>query len=86
MIHKGTDSTQGASVDRLKAVADNLTIDDARIEEILHTHLRLPEEYWTRFNYHDVYLTGTDAVTYGMADEIAEFSPPAGAKVLNARG
>lgn len=86
MIHKGTNSTQGASVDRLKAVAANLTIDDARIEEILRAHLRLPEELWIQFNYHDVYLTGADAVAYGMADEIGEFSPPPGARVLNALG
>ena len=86
MIHKSTNSTQGAGVDRLKAVTANLTIDDARVEEILRTHLRLPEDLWTQFGYHDVYLTGIDAVAYGMADEIGEFSPPAGAKVLNALG
>jgi ATP-dependent Clp protease protease subunit len=86
MIHKSTNTTQGAGVDRLKAVTANLTIDDTRVEEILRAHLRLPEELWTQFSYHDVYLTGTDAVAYGMADEIGEFSPPMGAKVLNALG
>jgi ATP-dependent protease ClpP protease subunit len=86
MIHKATNSANGAGVDKLKAVADNLAIDDARIEDILRAHLRLPEELWTQFRYHDVYLTGTDAVSYGMADEIGEFSPPTGVKVLNALG
>ena len=86
MIHKSTNTTNGAGVDRLKAVTANLTVDDARVEEILRAHLRLPDEYWTQFNNHDVYLTGTDAVAYGMADEIGEFSPPLGAKVLNALG
>ncbi len=86
MIHKASYSPQGAGVDRLKAVAANLTIDDTRIEEILRAHLRLPDELWTQFQYHDVYLTGTDAVSYGMADDIGEFSPPAGARVLNALG
>jgi ATP-dependent Clp protease, protease subunit len=86
MIHKSTNTTERAGVDRLKSVAANLTIDDARVEEILRRHLRLSEELWTQFRYHDVYFTGTDAVTYGIADEIAEFSPPSGAKVLNALG
>jgi ATP-dependent protease ClpP protease subunit len=86
MIHKSTNTTNGAGVDRLKAVTANLTIDDARVEEILRAHLRLPDELWIQFSYHDVYLTGTDAVAYGMADEIGEFSPPVGAKVLNALG
>jgi len=87
MIHKGTNpTTVGASVERLKAVTANLAIDDNRIEEILRAHLKLPTELWTQFDYHDVYLTGTDAVKYGLADEIAEFSPPAGVKILNALG
>ena len=68
MIHKATNSPNGAGVDKLKVVADNLAIDDGRIEDILRAHLRLPEELWTQFRYHDVYLTGIDAVTYGMAE------------------
>jgi ATP-dependent Clp protease, protease subunit len=84
MIHKAINSSNGAGVDKLKAVADNLAIDDTRIEEILRTHLRLPEELWTQFRFHDVYLTGKDAVMYGMADEICEFAPPPGINVLNA--
>jgi ATP-dependent protease ClpP protease subunit len=86
MIHKAINSPNGAGVDKLKAVAANLAIDDARMEEILRAHLRLPEDLWTQFRFHDVYLTGSDAVTYGMAEEIGEFSPPAGTKVLNALG
>ena len=86
MIHKSTNTTNGAGVDRLKAVTANLATDDARVEEILRAHLRLPDELWIQFGYHDVYLTGTDAVAYGMADEISEFSPPVGARVLNALG
>ena len=86
MIHKSTYNPNAAGVDKLKAVADNLAIDDVRVEEILRKHLRLPDELWTQFRFHDVYLNGTDAVAYGMADEVAEFSPPAGTKVLNALG
>jgi ATP-dependent protease ClpP protease subunit len=86
MIHKAINSPDGAGVDKLKAVAANLAIDDTRMEEILRTHLKLPEDLWTQFRFHDVYLTGSDAVAYGMADEIGEFSPPAGVKVLNALG
>ena len=50
MIHKGISSaTGGAGVERLKAAAANLTVDDDRIEGILRTHLRLPEELWVQF-------------------------------------
>jgi ATP-dependent protease ClpP protease subunit len=86
MIHKAANTPNGAGADKLKALAGNLAIDDARIEDILRTHLSLPDELWTQFRFHDVYLTGVDAVTYGMASEIGEFSPPVGVKVLNALG
>jgi ATP-dependent Clp protease protease subunit len=86
MIHKGANKPDAAGAGKLKAIAENLAMDDARIDEILRTHLRLPEELWTQFNYHDVFLSGADAVKYGMADEVAEFSPPVGIKVLNALG
>jgi ATP-dependent Clp protease, protease subunit len=86
MIHKGANNPDSSGAGKLKAVAANLSMDDARIEAILRAHLSLPEELWTQFNYHDVFLSGTDAVKYGMADEIAEFSPPVGEKVKNALG
>ena len=86
MIHKSTYNPNASGADKLKAVADNLAIDDIRVEEILRNHLRLPDELWTQFRFHDVYLNGTDAVAYGMADEIGEFSPPPGIRVLNALG
>jgi ATP-dependent Clp protease protease subunit len=86
MIHKGSNSPNGAGAGKLKAVAANLGMDDARIESILRDKLRLPEDLWTQFLYHDVFLSGDDAVKYGMADEIGEFSPPAGQSILNALG
>lgn len=86
MIHKGTNNPNASGAGKLKALAGNLALEDARIETILRDHLSLPEELWTQFNYHDVFLSGEDAVRYGMADEVAEFSPPAGTKVLNALG
>jgi ATP-dependent Clp protease protease subunit len=86
MIHKASSNPNASGVGKLKAVANNLDLDDARVEAILRAHLSLPKEMWIQFTYHDVYLSGADAVNYGMADEIAEFSPPLGVKVLNALG
>jgi ATP-dependent protease ClpP protease subunit len=86
MIHKGSNNPNTSGAGKLKALATNLSIEDSRIEIILRDHLRLPEELWTQFDYHDVFFSGSDAVKYRMADEIAEFSPPVGTKVLNALG
>ncbi|HEY0307081.1 MAG TPA: ATP-dependent Clp protease proteolytic subunit [Acidobacteriaceae bacterium] len=87
MIHKSSNaSASGASADKLKAISDSLILEDARTEGILRTHLQLPEELWNQHAYHEVYLSGEDALKYGLVDEIAEFSPPKGTKVLNAIG
>src|SRR6202044_3814891 len=86
MIHKASYNPDASGAGKLKGIANNLTVDDARIEVILREHLRLPEEMWNQFLYHDVFLSGEDAVKYGMADEIAEFSPPPGINILNAIG
>jgi ATP-dependent Clp protease, protease subunit len=84
MIHKGANNPNASGTGKLKALAANLSLEDARIETILRDHLSLPEELWTQFNYHDVFLSGEDAVKYGMAEEVGEFSPPIGRNVLNA--
>jgi ATP-dependent Clp protease protease subunit len=86
MIHRAHNSPQGANASKLKSASDSLELDDARTEAILRDHIKLPDELWKQLEYHDVWISGTDAVKYGLADEIAEFSPPAGTKVLNALG
>jgi ATP-dependent protease ClpP protease subunit len=65
MIHKASSNPNASGVGKLKAVANNLDLDDSRVEAILRTHLNLPEEMWTQFAYHDVYLSGTDALNMG---------------------
>ncbi|MEO6982206.1 MAG: ATP-dependent Clp protease proteolytic subunit [Edaphobacter sp.] len=86
MIHKASYNADTSGAGRLKGIANNLSIDDARIEVILREHLGLPDELWNQFLFHDVFLSGEDAIKYGMADEIAEFSPPPGVNILNALG
>jgi len=86
MIHEVSQSPSSAGVSRLRAAANSLEMENARTESILRTHLNLPEELWSQIRYHDVYLTGEQALEYGLIDEIAEFSPPPGSKVLNAIG
>ena len=42
-----------------------------------------PDNLWAQLDHHDLYLSATEAVQFGIAQEIDEFSPPAGAKVFN---
>jgi ATP-dependent Clp protease protease subunit len=82
MIHKSTASPQFAGAARLKAIADGLAIDDERTEAILRSHLKLPAERWAELADREIFFSGTEAVEVGLATEIGEFAPPAGANVV----
>lgn len=86
MIHRAHNSPQHANASKLKIASDSLVLDDNRMESILREHSNLPQEIWNQLEHHDVYISGADAVKYGLADEIAEFAPPLGTIVLNALG
>jgi ATP-dependent Clp protease, protease subunit len=83
MIHRSTNSPQFATSTKLQHVAKSLVLDDERTEAILRERIKLPDELWTELKYHDVYLSGDEAVKFGIADEIAEFAPPLGTQVYN---
>lgn len=86
MIHRAHNSPQLANASKLKNASDSLVLDDTRMEHILRERSNLPQEIWNQLEHHDVYISGSDAVKYGLADEIGEFAPPPGTKVLNALG
>ncbi len=86
MIHRSTNSTQFATASRLKQVTKFLVLDDARTESIDHAHTKLPPELWEELKFHDIYLSGEEAVDFGIATEIGEFEPPAGVQVFNLLG
>jgi ATP-dependent Clp protease protease subunit len=84
MIHHTTNNAQNAGADRLKVVAESLVLDDARTDALFRDNLQLPKQMWAQIASHDVNLSGADAIKYGLAQGIGEFSPPAGTKVFNA--
>lgn len=86
MIHRAQSSPPFSNATKLKSASDGLALEDERTKEILAKHLQLPKELLDQLENHDVYISGKDAVNYGFADEIAEFAPPPGTKVLNALG
>lgn len=62
----------------LRSFADSLEMADRQNEAILRSHLKMPDEKWQYFRNHDLSITAEDAVNFGIADEIADFTPPAG--------
>jgi len=82
MLHRSTQSAQWATATRLQHLATSVMLDDERIDKIFRERIELPDELWTELKYHDVYLSGTEAVEFGIADSIGEFSPPFGTRIF----
>ena len=83
MIHRTTFSPQFATGAQLKSLVEAAGIDDARVEAILRNHLKLPDDLWKELYHRDLVFSAQDAVKYGLADEVAEFTPPTGATIYN---
>jgi ATP-dependent Clp protease protease subunit len=81
MVHRAHASPQAANSDRLKTVTDSLILDDKRTEAILRQHIDLSDEMWATHRYGDLYLTGEQAVSFGLATALGEFSPPPAARL-----
>jgi len=82
-IHLVSGPQVAAKAAQLEGIAEGIRVDDARVEAILRKHLNLPNERWAQLNVRDMTFTAEDAVEYGFADEIGEFTPPFGGKVFN---
>lgn len=87
MIHRAKFSTPiPASSAQLKGMADSVTIDDARMEQILRAHITMPDEKWKVHKCADLHITAEQALEYKIINEIADFSPPLGATIFNVLG
>jgi ATP-dependent Clp protease protease subunit len=86
MLHRCVNSPQFATATMLKRTAETLILDDKRTDAIIRQHVNLPPDLWTELLNHDIFLSGEEAVKYGLADGLAEFAPPAGTHVFNILG
>jgi ATP-dependent Clp protease protease subunit len=78
-LHRTTFAqSQPATADVLKNLAKAASLDDLRTQALLRSRLNLPADKWEHLNKNDLFFTADEAVKYGIADEIADFSPPAG--------
>jgi ATP-dependent Clp protease protease subunit len=84
MVHRTIwQGSQPTTAKNLAHMEKSAIIDDERTEAILRKHVAFPDETWMTIQFHDVYLTAAEAVQYGIADEIADFSPPSGVQIYN---
>ena len=80
-IHRTQTTTQFVNTQTIKSLADAAVINDQRTEAILRQHITMSSEKWSQFDHNDVIFTAEEAVKVGIADEIREFSPPAGTRI-----
>jgi ATP-dependent Clp protease protease subunit len=76
MIHRTQTTIQNANTEALKSFVDASTLSDNRTEAILRQHITMPNDKWSHYNHNDLWFSAEDSVKFGLADEIAEFSPP----------
>jgi ATP-dependent Clp protease, protease subunit len=81
MIHRSHSSPQFATAAKLGKLAENLNIDDKRSEDILKAHIKMPDELWKELEHHDLYSTGEEAVKFGIATELGDFTPAPGTQI-----
>jgi ATP-dependent Clp protease protease subunit len=83
MIHRTQTTTQSATTQTIKAFAESAVLFDRNTEGILREHIHMSEDKWAHFNHNDLWFSAEDAVKFGIAEEIADFSPPNGTKLYN---
>jgi ATP-dependent Clp protease protease subunit len=83
MLHRSANSPQFATASKLQHIAETLILDDERTETIVRSHVTFPPELWDALKTQDVYVSGEEAISFGIAGEVGDFSPPAGSKVFN---
>ena len=81
MIHRTQGAPQAANPGASEAFADSAALFAKNTEAILREHIKMPENRWDYFKHNDVSFTAEQAVKYDLAQEIADFSPPSGAKI-----
>lgn len=73
----------GVSADMLRSLAEAMRIDNIRCESTIRKHTDIPDPAWVNFNNHEMNFSAEDAVKVGLANEIAEFSPPLGSQIFS---
>jgi ATP-dependent Clp protease protease subunit len=84
MLHKSHASPgPGIGADELAVVVEGLRADDSRTESIMRKFLRLTPEQLQVHARTDLHLSARDALGAGLIDEIRDFSPRPGARLIN---
>lgn len=84
MIHKMRSGEMHAPASFLHLQAERMRLCDAACTAIIQERCRIPDDGWTRINNdHELNLSAEEAKSFGVANEIGEFSPPIGSEIFS---
>jgi ATP-dependent Clp protease protease subunit len=84
MLHRSHASPpSGIGAEELAIVVEGLRADDARTEAIMRRFLRLTPEQLEVHRHDDLHLSARDAIGVGLVQEVRDFAPAAGARLIN---
>jgi ATP-dependent protease ClpP protease subunit len=84
MIHRTQcNIPPGTPAVRAQTIVNAALLDDQRTEAILKDRLVLPADKWKQFELDDLHFSAEEAVKYGIAEKIADFSPPPRTQIYN---
>lgn len=78
MVHRCQTPAQNATTVELRHLAHSAGQDDERMEAIIRESSTLSDDQWNIFHAHNLWLSADEALSAGIATEIAEFAPPKG--------
>ena len=83
MVHPATvpGSTEGMSWERLRTLMQSALAEEDRTEGILRERCAIPDDMLTARRFSEVHFSAQDAVKFGVAHEVKEFSLPPGHSV-----
>lgn len=84
MIHPTTMGPiqEAMTWERLDSTRDAALADDERTENILRERANIPDEFLSARRVREVYITPEDAVKFGIAHAIREFTLPKGNEII----
>jgi ATP-dependent Clp protease, protease subunit len=84
LLHNSTfTSPNPTTAANFRKMVQTLDIEDSRIDRLLKAHITMPPKKWRERAVRDLTLTASEAVQYGIAQDIVEFVVPSGSQLFN---
>jgi len=73
----------GLNTEQLRIVSRSLAKNDKDIDDILKTRIKMPAAKWKQARRHQLEISAEEAIDFGLADEIGQWSVPEGKSIIS---